>query len=439
MLSYSRSFPLRHSSLMLCFSMTILLLSISSLGAQQNTPMRLVKIEIVGLERYQQEQIIAATGLQIGQAVDASMLDAAAQKLLSLGIFKSVRFRYRFDNNLMTVTFQVEEAQGSFPVVFDNFVWFSDQELADAVRRELPVFDGTAPDTTGAINAITKALERLLQDRNIPAHVEYMPSANQAGGNVQHVFSAAGLSIPICAVNFPGASSGAESELVKRSKPLLNIEYSRQFITEFIKVNLIPAYRQRGYLLAKFAAPQPKVEPSSASGCKGVSLALPVEEGVGYNWAGMEISGNAALATAELESALGMRSGEVADGLKIDKGLEAMMAAYGRKGYVDARVKASPTFDDAARRVNYHMEITEGPQYHMGELTVIGLSAGDEQRLRDRWKLKPGDIYDASYLDDFVKKVVIQGRMFSGRSSTVEMGARPNRQNLTVNVTIKFK
>ncbi|OLE51890.1 MAG: hypothetical protein AUG51_20725 [Acidobacteria bacterium 13_1_20CM_3_53_8] len=417
--------------------MPLLLISSTTI-AQQATAMRLAKIEIVGLQRYQQEQIIAASGLQIGQHVDVAMFDAAAQKLLSLGIFKSVRFRYHFNDNQMTVTFQVEEAQGAFPVIFDNFVWFSNKELADAVRRELPVFDGTAPDTSGAINAITKALERLLQERNIPAHVEYLPSANQAGANVQHVFSASGLSIPICSVNFPGASSAQEVELLKRSKPLLNTEYSMQFVTAFVKANLVPAYRQRGYLRANFAAPQPKVDPSPAGNCKGVSLALPVEEGAVYNWAGAELTGNAALTTQELESALGMRSSEVADGLKIDKGLEAMMAAYGKKGYVKARVKASPTFDDATHHVTYHLEITEGAQYHMGELMVVGLSESDERRLRDRWKLKSGDIYDASYLDEFVKKVVMEGRMFGGRPRTVGMSARPNLQSLTVDVTIKF-
>src|SRR5262245_61523794 len=35
----------------------------------------------------------------------------------------------------------------SVPCVFDNFVWFKDQEIIDEIRKDLPSFDGAAPET----------------------------------------------------------------------------------------------------------------------------------------------------------------------------------------------------------------------------------------------------------------------------------------------------
>src|SRR5262249_12372498 len=34
--------------------------------------------------------------------------------------------------------------QQAIPCVFDNFVWFKDQEIVDEIRKDLPSFDGAA-------------------------------------------------------------------------------------------------------------------------------------------------------------------------------------------------------------------------------------------------------------------------------------------------------
>ncbi|MBA2524659.1 MAG: hypothetical protein H0V18_02590 [Pyrinomonadaceae bacterium] len=190
----------------------------------QQTPnarrMRLSRIEFSGLQRHSEEEAIAASGLQIGQLVDIPTLDAAAERLLESGLFKKLSYRYRTPGDQAVVSFQVEEEKGAAaPVVFDNFVWFSDKELLSAVRQQIPSFGGTAPDS--ATNGITKVLQRLLGDRKILGRVEYMPSSDLSGGNVEHIFSVEGVNVPICTLHFSGATAVQESDLIKNSKPLI--------------------------------------------------------------------------------------------------------------------------------------------------------------------------------------------------------------------------
>jgi len=66
------------------------------------------------------------SGLKIGQAIDQSILDAAAGELLKSGLFRKLSYRVRSSNpgNQATVTFELEESAVSLPVVFENFVWF---------------------------------------------------------------------------------------------------------------------------------------------------------------------------------------------------------------------------------------------------------------------------------------------------------------------------
>jgi hypothetical protein len=59
-------------------------------------------------------------------------------------------------------------------------------------------------------------------------------------------------------------------------------------------------------------------------------------------------------------------------------------------------------FDDQAKRVMYVVDVNEGPQYHMGNLVLTGLSVEGERRLKKAWSIAPGAVFDKSIYDDFV-------------------------------------
>ena len=411
--------------------------------------MRLSSIEVSGLQRITKEQAISASGLQVGQQIDIAALDAAAQRLASSGLFANISYHLRGTADKAIVTFEVEEPKGrGLPVVFDNFVWFTEGEIIDAVRREVPTFDGTALESSAVLEGITRALQQLLRERKIQGQVEYTPSADLAGGNAKHVFSVKGANAKICGVRFPGAARVEESELLKHSKPLVASDYSQEFVSAFAVANLIPVYRERGHLLAQFSQPTASLGVDSADGCKeSVVITLPVSEGIAYNWDKAEWAGNDSYTAQELEAALMMKAGELANGLKIDKGVEAVLKTYGKKGFLMARAKTEPTFDDVNKRVAYRIDITEGPQFRMGTLKITGLNDEITLNLRHRWKLREGDVYDNSYLESFSKKDVREvldsalreGRIPPGSKLKMDSSVNLNRQSLTVDVQLNFK
>src|SRR5437667_1260165 len=100
----------------------------------------LSKIEFKGLKHITEQQALELSGLIIGAPVTPDLVDAAAQKLSDSGLFGKMSFRLRSVKQSASVEFEVEELQGSIPVVFDNFVWFSEDELFAGVKSELPTF-----------------------------------------------------------------------------------------------------------------------------------------------------------------------------------------------------------------------------------------------------------------------------------------------------------
>jgi outer membrane protein assembly factor BamA len=388
------------------------------------------------LQRFKPEQIIPLSGLQTGQKIDVAVLNAALERLRNIGFFINVGYRYNYVDEQLDVIFTAEEAKWNLPVVFDNFIWFTDEEIISAVRQEVPTFEGFAPRSGGVIKLITAALERLLREKKITGQIDYVPAYERSGADQEHIFSVKGANLKICALNFPGARFVPESELLKTAKPLINADYSRSFVAEFVKGNLVPVYRERGHLRVKFALSQAR--PGTSADCpNGVGVTLAVEEGAAYLWDKPEWSGNAALAAQELDSLLAMKADEIANGLKLDKSVKSLVVAYGKRGFITMRLTLTPNFDDASRRVSYRIEINEGGQYRMGDVTINGLPGNDVERLEKRWKLPAGETYNASYIEEFMRTVIPDNRF--GKAMLTGVSVTPDRANLTAEVTFNFR
>lgn len=392
---------------------------------------RLQRLEVSGLERHNRDEVITASGLKTGQVVTIAILDKALAQLKDTGLFKSVGYGYSYKDDQIEVTFEVKEEPWETPVVFDNFVWFTDQELQNIIRQSVPFFSGKAPASGRVLDKIKDALQRLLEEKDIPAEVEHTPFYELSRELKANIFQARGNSLLICAVRFQGSGAVKETDLLKASRPLMNVEYSRSFVADFINQNLIPIYRERGHLKVRFADAQAK--PDSGPNCEsGVSVLLEVAEGPVYFWQQARWSGNAAIEAQELDSLLKMKTGELANGLKLDAGLESVRAQYQKRGFIDVKLKVEPTLDDTSRQAGYNIAVGEGDQYRMGKLILKGLSEKEAGSLIKRWKIAEGEIYDATYINQYIEKELPVNK----KPASAQL--KRNRQNGTVDVEISF-
>jgi outer membrane protein assembly factor BamA len=419
-------------------TLCVSILLITAVFAQ--TGQKIAAIEIEGVQTLTKETVIASSGLKIGDAFSVEATDAAAERLVSSGLFKKVGYRTRNAGNNVTITFQLEEIKGqSSPVVFDNFIWFSDDELAAAIVREVPSFNGSAPDIGNTNEAIKKALQNLLAERKLPGQVEYNLTEHE------HLFRIEGAPMRICTLHFPGAQNVSEEKLIKATRSQMDQEYSRQNAKTFPKYGLYPIYRELGHLRASFGAPVAK--PEKSAGCEGVDLTIPVTEGPLYLWSKADWSGNQVLSVQELDGALGMKPGEAANGKKFDKGLHEVEEAYGNHGHIQAHTSPTPEFDDAGSKVTFKIAVNEGPQYRMGTVEFKGFSSNDAATLTKKWALKSGEVYDRSYITRFFRDEareittrIANERQSQGQSRpNFDTRERPNRQTLIVDLIIEMK
>jgi outer membrane protein assembly factor BamA len=200
-----------------------------------------------------------------------------------------------------------------------------------------------------------------------------------------------------------------------------------------------------GQLKATFAPPQGKPE-KSATCLSGVDVTIPIYEGEIYKWDKAEWTGTSALTPAELEALLGMKPGDVANAVKVDKGSQEIQKAFGRKGHLLARIKSTPEFNDSAQTVVYKMDVREGPQFRMGKLIPKGFSDNVTKALVEQWKLKPGDVFDNGYSYEFSRKQMgdilrglFQERQAQGKPvPNIKWSKDINRLNSTVDVGVEL-
>jgi outer membrane protein assembly factor BamA len=430
--------------------LAISLLALLSLGARgfaQSAPAEgtagLREIRSEGQKVLTEAQIATLSGLQTGTQVGRAELQAAADKLVSSGLFRTVKYDFKTRNEGVELTFHVTESP-RLPAYYDNFPWFGDSELNDAIRARLPFFNGTLPEDGNVLDEAAEAIRGLLASHNLNFPVQHAVTANPlSDGNIQQ-FSVEGTALKIAGLSFSDAALATNSGVQAHLSEIAGKPYSRIAIDTFLAEQIRPVYLKQGYLQAKLGPPEVRLSgPPSAKLPEEIPVFVPVNAGAVYRFGAAAWSGNNVLSSISLDSFLKLKAGVVADGMEIEGGLERVRDEYGRRGYLDATVQPDASYDETAHTVSYKIMITEGTQYHMGGWVITGLSTNGELRVRTAFPIASGDIFDKLKYQDFLIALQNHSKEILGELpihyETVGHWLRPEAEKKTVDVLLDFK
>lgn len=419
-----------------CFLPFLLWSALAAAQTTGKTPIsyKLISIHVKGLQHFTERDVVSASGLRLGQFAGEEEFKQAAQRLGETGLFAQLNYSYKYSTNGCDLELQVAENNHLVPIVFDNFVWFSDDELLHILHDQVPLFDGQVPGGGHLTDQIADALGIILAERKIGGRVEYMASGPLNGGIESYDYKLSMHAIVIRNLDFPGATDPETPLLQAAAKPLSGQDYLRTKMSVQEKFNFLPVYQARGYLTAQFAEAQAKVAEDGAQTL--VDVSFPVTPGVKYKLTDVKFSGNKVFPAEKLRELIHLKTGEPANSVELTDDLQQIHKLYGTRGYLFAHADAVPTMDDAAATVAYQLDVTEDELYRMGELNIDGIPPENAKKMLAQWQMKKGDAYDSSYPQRFFS---LMYRDFGLHGSYDVMPKEAiDRQQKVVNMALHF-
>lgn len=362
---------------------------------------KLLSINVTGSQRYTSEEILAGSGLQIGQSVSEEDFKKATERLGQTGLFSNASYAYTYSSEGAKLELQLSDNDQLVPARFDNFVWLTDKDLLSQLRERIPLFKGLLPVGGDLADEVSDALQAVLIEQKVQGKADYMRVAQRDGPIEAFLFTVGNHNVRIQNVVFTGAGLDEAPLLKDAAKRLIGSDYAHTTIQNEERIGFRPIYLQRGHLKASFEETQVKVVHDSEEETS-VDVTIAVTPGLQYKLTDVGWTGNNVFPSPQLQGLIRVKAGEPADAVQLDKDLRDVAVLYGTKGYMAPTITPKPAMDDSASTVHYDIEIHEGDVYKMGELEIRGVDEKTKSKLVFDWKLGEGQVYDSSYVQRFL-------------------------------------
>lgn len=377
--------------------------------ADNPRPAKLVTIRVVGSEKIPEADIIAYTGLQIGNVVGPQQFREAADRLGTCGAFDEVQYKYEPADSGYSLTFTVAESPQLIPVTFDNYVWFTDAELTENIRKTIPLFRGFVPSTGEMLQQVTDALQEILSAQSVKGTVRFEQEGGEDSPQLESspshgTFTIDGVDIRVREVNFPGASDADLPDLQNLAQLIRETAYHKAAVRSMAEASVGPLFAKRGFLKARIGEITTKLL-NADPGAPEVRIEIPVEPGTQYSLATISWSGIKALPIEELQQVVTAKSGAPANAAQLQSDMDSVKAAYGRKGYLRVEMESHPSFNETERTLEYDVKVREGDIYRFKSIDLDGLDAATTAKLREEWKLREGEPFDSGYEREYLKAI----------------------------------
>ncbi|MBM3786132.1 MAG: hypothetical protein FJW30_17370 [Acidobacteria bacterium] len=386
----------------------------------------LESILVEGVKRLRPEQIVAASGLRPGQPAGKPDFEAAQARLAASGVLASVGFRYAPSKSRKgyTLTFEVVEIDQVFPIRFEELEK-PEAELRKILRAADPLFLDPAPGTdvvlkryAGALNAALKVsppvIGRVVTDRPGVTAMLFRPNRPRPS---------------VAAVSFTGNKAFPAHELQNRVAGVaVGMLYTEEGVREALQNQIRPLYESKGLLRVKFT----KISAAPATDVEGLNVSIEVDEGPEFVLDDVRING--AAGAAELLKIAKFKTGEVFKIQEVTESLERLRAAMRTQGFMKVETAATRRYEDARRTVDMEVNVTPGPRFKMGRLTLKGLDITTEPEIRKLWGLKEDAYFREGYAERVLAKIREDGLLdnLGGTSVKLEYDEAAERIHVTL-------
>jgi len=297
--------------------------------------------------------------------------------------------------SVLTFTLEPSAKAQMQRVQYQNFVWYTQAELNDAVHAKLPLFTGSVPANGELKDQVAHTLVALLKERGIDATVD---SNGVVGGRFE--FRIVSPKVVVTELQIENIRWDSDPVLTSVRQAMVNVDYLEGISQQGVHENLGYALNELGFLdatVGPIAHAEPKVEADRIS----VTMTGAATPGTRYKVARVTLPAPIGTVTAaDLESDYQIKPGGLPSPSLVKNTVARLAFVFQGHGFLDAKSSVDESKDPVAHTMSYTFAVAPGEVYHMRDLVFAAdLNPEQKDQLTKEWKLPKGAVYERAPVD----------------------------------------
>ncbi|WP_446719412.1 outer membrane protein assembly factor BamA [Joostella sp. CR20] len=387
----------------------ILLLSFTYVNAQETTFDKGKKyilggIEVTGVKSYNEQTVITYTGLRNGQAitVPGEQISEVINKLWGLNLFSDINiYKTKVEGDKIYLELNVTE----LPVLSDVKITGIKKKKIDDVEKEADLKKGKKVTESYIANTKNYLVNKYKKDGfyNTKVNINTLPDTTEANAVKMVVAIDKGEKVKVKDISFNGNEQISDKKLraaMKNTKEKMALRFWKKskFIPEDFDADLtsvVDAYKERGYRDARITK-----DSIIFNNDNTIDIQIDLQEGNKYYFGEIDFVGNAAYTDEQLSRVLGLKKGDVYNGVLFDKRIaddtkpdgQDITNLYQNNGYLFSQI--NPVEVSAKNdTIDFEVRIIEGKLAYFENVSVSGNDKTNDHVIYRELRTKPGQLY----------------------------------------------